>query len=88
MAAAIADMKGFNDIEVSVSFDDSIIEDKQSRQQQALLELNADIIDNVEYFIQVYGLSEEEAIKKVADIEVRKKPLPDETMPLDLSMDM
>ncbi len=88
MAAAIADMAGFADVDVSVNFDDSIIEDKQSKQQQALLELNADIIDNVEYFIQVYGLSEEEAIKKVADIEARKKPLPDETMPLDLSVDM
>ncbi len=87
MAAAIGDMLGITGVSISVNFDDSIIEDKQSRQQQALLELNADIIDNVEYFIQVYGLSEEEAIKKVEQIEARKAPVAVEALPLDLTDD-
>ncbi len=72
MCKAIADILGFADVDVSINFDDSIIEDNNAIRQQALIEFNAGLIDEVEYFIKVYGISEEEAIKKVEDIKARQ----------------
>ncbi len=72
MCKAIADIFGLGDIDVSINFDDSIIEDNNAIRQQALIEFNAGLIDEVEYFTKVYGISEEEAIKKVKDIKARQ----------------
>ena len=57
------------DVDITVDFDDSIIEDKAEIKRQALLELNVGLIDPIQYYIDVYKMTEEQAI------EYRKKLL-------------
>ena len=66
--------------DVTVNFDDSIIEDTAEIKRQALLELNAGLIDAVEYHMRVYKLTEEEATKKVKKMQARM-PKPDDEPP-------
>lgn len=61
---------------VSFVWDDSIIVDSESLQRQKMLEYTSGIIDKVKYFIDVYGMSEESAIKLVSDMESRS-PAPE-----------
>lgn len=56
---------------ITIEFDDSIIEDKAEIKRQALLELNAGLIDKVEYFILTRNLTEEQAKELVNKIEKR-----------------
>lgn len=51
------------DSEISVAFDDSIIEDKTAKRTQALLELNSGLISKIEYFRQIYELDDNTAIE-------------------------
>ena len=60
---------------VSFDWDDSIIVDSEKKQSQSLIERNAGLIDDVEYFIQTRDYSEEEAIEYV---EKMKKRNPEE----------
>ena len=77
MTATVAEMMGYNpDMAITINFDDSIIQDTDSIRQQALLEFNSGLIDEVEYFVRVYNLTEDEAIKKIADMRARKEPEP------------
>ncbi len=55
----------------TVDFDDSIVEDKKEIKNQALVELNNKLIDNVQYYQDVYGMDEKQAIK--FDKEIRKR---------------
>lgn len=56
---------------IDINFDDSIFEDIDTIRQQALLEYNAGVIDKAEYFVRVYKYTEEQAIKKVQEMENR-----------------
>lgn len=49
--------------DVTIDFDDSIIEDKESTRQQAILEFNNNLIDDVQYYQDVYKMSEDQAIE-------------------------
>ena len=49
------------DAEITVDFDDSIIEDTAEIKRQAMLELNVGLISMTEYYRQVYKLSNEQA---------------------------
>lgn len=49
----------------SFEWDDSIIVDSEKKKQQALVEKNAGLTDEVQYFIETRGFSEEEAIEFV-----------------------
>ena len=49
--------------EITVDFDDSIIEDTAEVKRQAMLELNVGLISMTEYYRQVYKLSEEQAVE-------------------------
>ena len=49
--------------DVTIDFDDSIIEDSEKTRNQALLELNNQLIDDVQYYIDVYKMTEEQAIE-------------------------
>lgn len=57
-------------------WDDSIIVDSNALANRAMLERQAGIIDDVRYFMQVYGMEEDNAKKLVADIAARKPPEP------------
>lgn len=69
---------------ITIDFDDSIVEDSAEVKRQALLELNAGIIDNVQYYQDVYKMTKEQAIKFDEEIRNRKaaaepaEPLVDE----------
>ena len=70
----LADM--FN---VSVDYDDSIIEDTESVQRQALTEYNAKLISKAEYFRYVYKYDDKNALdfvrKMEEEIKVEQKAL-------------
>lgn len=55
----------------SFHWDDSILVDTEKRRTQALVERNAGLIDDVEYFIQTRDYSEEEAIEYVSKMKER-----------------
>ena len=55
--------------DITINFDDSIIEDTEKEQQRAMAEYNAGLIDRVEYFALTRGLTREQAVKFVAEME-------------------
>lgn len=60
-------------------WDDSILVDSEKKQSQSLIEKNAGLIDDVEYFIQTRDYSEEEAIAYVDKMRERsKEEIPEE----------
>jgi len=64
------------DAEITINFDDSIIEDTAQIKAQALTEYQNGLIDAVKYHMKVYNLTEDEAVEEVAKIESRKPPEP------------
>ena len=69
MVQALMYLKNGN---TTINFDDSIIEDMAEVKRQAMIEYNAGIIDKVEYYVRVYKITEDEAIKKIEVMESRK----------------
>lgn len=67
---------------VSVNFDDSIIEDTDSIKKQALIEYNAGLIDKVEYFVLTRKMNFNQAQKYVDKIQTRL-PKPQEEPPIE-----
>lgn len=49
--------------DITIDFDDSIIEDSEKTRQQAMLELNNQLIDDIQYYIDVYKMTEKQAIE-------------------------
>ncbi len=64
--------------EVTFAWDDSIIVDSNALANRALLEKNAGIIDDVVYFMRVYGIKKDDAIALVKEI-AQRKPEPSQT---------
>lgn len=64
----------------SFDWDDSILVDSEKKQTQSLVERNAGLIDDIEYFIQTRDYSEEEATKYVNRMKQRtpKEPIEQE----------
>lgn len=61
----------------SFDWDDSILVDSEKKQSQSLVERNAGLIDDIEYFIQTRDYSEEEATEYVNKMRQRtpKEPI-------------
>lgn len=55
--------------EITINFDDSIIEDTSKERQDAMNEYNAGLIDQVEYFKITRKMTREQAIKFVAEMQ-------------------
>lgn len=55
----------------SFEWDDSIIVDSKEKQAQSLIERNAGLIDDIQYFIETRDWSEEEAIEFVTNMRKR-----------------
>ena len=51
------------DAEITVDFDDSIIEDTAEVKRQAMLELNVGLISKAEYYRQVYKMGDQQALE-------------------------
>jgi A118 family predicted phage portal protein len=69
-----------SEFEVSVNFDDSIIEDTKAKRDGALLEYNSGLIDDVEYHKIVRNMDEAAAIELVNKMRSRvpaEEPPPD-----------
>lgn len=64
--------------DISIDFDDSIIEDTAETKRQALLELNAGIIDRVQYYVTVYKMTEKQAIEFDKKLKERSAELTEE----------
>lgn len=58
--------------DVSITFDDSIIEDTDALAKRKLLEISSGVDDAIGYWVEVKGLTEEQAIKKMEEINARK----------------
>ena len=84
MVKSILFLAGRKEEEISISFDDSIIEDTEALAKRKLLEISAEVDDAVGYWVEVKGLTKEQAIEKMAEIESRKG-LTEET---DIGSDM
>lgn len=65
---------------ISFHWDDSILVDTEKKRSQALVEKNADLIDDVQYFMETRDYSEEEAIEFVNKMKQRspKEPVEQE----------
>lgn len=55
--------------DITIDFDDSIIEDTEKKQQNAMAEYNAGLIDQIEYFVLTRNMTREQATKFVADMK-------------------
>ncbi len=71
--------------EITIDFDDSIFEDEQAKKNNAILELNNGLIDNVQYYIDIYGMTEKQAMafakklqKRKSKLEQNEEPKPEE----------
>lgn len=66
--------------DISFDWDDSILVDSEKKQTQALVEKNAGLIDDIEYFVQTRDYSEEEATEYVNRMRQRspKEPVEQE----------
>lgn len=84
MVKSILFLAGRKEEEISVSFDDSIIEDTEALAKRKLLEISAEIDDAVGYWVEVKGYTQEQAIEKIKEIQSRKG-VTDET---ELGVDM
>ena len=62
-ASFTGDMAIKLDADISVDFDDSIIEDTAEVKRQALMELNVGLISKAEYFRRVYKLTDQQALE-------------------------
>jgi hypothetical protein len=69
--AAIAYWGGYSETDVAFSWGDSVMTDSETLARQALLEVQAGIIDNVEYYKRVYGMSDEGAKELAKEIAER-----------------
>lgn len=69
--------------DTTIDFDDSIVEDTEAVKRQAMLELNAGVIDNVQYYQDVYKMNEKQAIKFDKTIRKRKKANSGEEPPIE-----
>ena len=64
--------------DITVNFDDSIIEDTAEKKRQAILELNSGLIDAIQYYIDVYKMTEEQAIAFREKMQARNPQIEEE----------
>lgn len=62
-----------NGYEISVKFDDSIIEDKNAEINRGIMEIGAGVLSKKKFMMETLGYTEEEATKEIAQINEEKK---------------
>lgn len=78
MVKSICELAGIKSNSISITFDDSVIEDKGAAARQALIEYNAGLIDKVEYFVRAHGMEKDQATQYVSEIEDRNQEVVEE----------
>lgn len=68
---SLYDISHKSNANTSFDWDDSILVDSEKKQSQALVERNAGLIDDIEYFVQTRDYSEEEATEYVDKMKQR-----------------
>jgi len=63
--------------DISIKFDDSIIEDKEAESNRAMMEVSKGLISKVEYRMKIFGETEEIAKEKLAEIEENEPRIED-----------
>lgn len=58
--------------DITIDFDNSIFEDENAKRNSAILELNNELIDNIQYYIDIYGMTKKQAIAFDKEIKERK----------------
>ena len=66
------------ELDITVDFDDSIIEDTAEKKRQAMLEYNAGLIDAVEYYVKAYNMTKEQAQKYYEEMQKRQPEIEEE----------
>ena len=90
--ALLADEVGLivynEDIEVTVTFDDSIIQDRDAEEDREIKLIAAGLQSKVDAIMNIYGLTEQEALEKLQKIEQeRRLEMPDiETLRSNLTL--
>lgn len=62
-----------NGYEISVKFDDSIIEDKNAEINRGIMEIGAGVLSKKKFMTETLGYTEEEALKEIAQIREEQK---------------
>ena len=73
---SLYDISHKSNANTSFDWDDSILVDSEKKQSQALVERNAGLIDDIEYFVQTRDYSEEEAPEYVDKMKQRSPEEP------------
>jgi len=63
--------------DMAITFDDSIVEDKESESARALRELSAGVLGKVEYRVKIFGETEEIAQKKIDELQEYEESIED-----------
>ena len=66
-----------NTDEISIQFDDSIVEDKEAESNRAMREESAGLISKIEYRERIFGETEEIAKQKIKEIEENNNDIED-----------
>jgi len=75
---SLYNIKHKTNADISFDWDDSILVDTEKKQTQSLVERNAGLIDDIEYFIQTRDYSEKEATEYVNKMKQRSPKEPTE----------
>lgn len=78
MVKSVCELADIKSKTINITFDDSVIEDKDAAARQALIEYNSGIIDKVEYFVRARGMDKETAIRYTAEIDKRSTEIVEE----------
>ena len=73
LVASICEMAGIETSEIKIETDDSIIEDKETERVKAQSETLQGLRSKMSYLTEIRGLTEEEALKEMAQMEAEKK---------------
>ena len=69
-----------NDEDISILFDDSIIEDKDTEANRAMMEVSKKLLSRIEYRVKIFGETEEIAKQKIKEIDKEEKEENDKMM--------
>lgn len=72
LVAAICELEGIETTSINITSDDSIIEDKETRQMRSMQEVSQGLKSKKQYLIDEKGMSEKEAEKELQRIQEEK----------------
>ena len=74
-ASSVFGTYNINSDEIAIQFDDSIIEDKESESNRAMMEVNTGLISRIEYRMKIFGETKEIAEQAIQEIDANNPTL-------------